>query len=224
MHVLIILTNSRFIGDTQKETGFHFSEFTHPYEFFKSHGYEVTVASPNGGECFIISPHPEDKINATFFNSPEKMKVVKETVKLGDLLGSNFDAIFVAGGHGTMFDLPGDKALEDIINDVMLKGGVLGAVCHGPAAFVGVKDKNGKYIVGGKKINSFTNVEEKSTPFYSDMPFLLESKLIEQGAKFESSEPRQSHLAVDSNIVSGQNPESIELVVGAIHALLQGRP
>lgn len=221
MHILIVLTSQKTIGDTDKPTGFHFSEFSHPYEFFINHGYQVTVASPNGGECPITSPHPEDKINAAFYANPEKMRVVKETSKLEDLTNNYFDAIFVAGGHGPMFDLANNSTLAEIMSSNYSNGGILAAVCHGPAAFLGAQDQDGKYLISGKRINSFTNTEEQATPYYKDMPFLLESKLVEQGALFESSGPREPHLAVDKNIVTGQNPESIELVVGAIHALLQ---
>ncbi len=221
MKILIVLTNTKTIGEANKETGFHFSEFSHAYDFFVNHGYEVTVASPLGGECPITSPHPEDKINALFYGSPDKMKIVKETIKLDDLHNQHFNAVYVAGGHGAMFDLPNNKALETIMKSTFISGGVLGAVCHGPAAFVGAKDNNGSCLVTGKRINSFTNTEEKVTLYYNDMPFLLESKLVELGAQFESSRPREPHLAVDTRIVSGQNPESIELVIGAIHALLQ---
>lgn len=223
MHILIVLTSQRTVGKTDKETGFHFSEFSHPYEFFVSHGCTVTVSSPKGGECLITSPHPEDKINALFYSDPEKMRIVKETAKLADLEGRHFDAVYVAGGHGAMFDLPNNFALAVIMNSTYETGGVLAAVCHGPAAFVGVKDKDGSYLVAGKGINSFTNAEEKVTPHYNDMPFLLESKLVEQGGKFESSGPRMPHLIVDARIVTGQNPESVDLVTGAVYALLQGR-
>ena len=220
MDILIVLTNQSTIGNTGKETGFHFSEFSHAYKFFIEHGYNVTVASPKGGECPITSPHPEDKINALFYNDPEKMKIVRETAKLGDLLDKKFDAVYAAGGHGTMYDFANNETLALIMNKTYTNGGILSAVCHGPAAIIGVKDRAGNFIVSGKRINSFTNAEEKLTQHYDDMPFLLESELIKQGAKFEKSGIREPHLAVDSNIVTGQNPESVELVVGAIHALL----
>jgi len=224
MKILIVLTSQRTIGNTDKPSGFHFSEFSHPYMFFITHGYEVTVASPLGGECPITSAHPEDKINAAFYNDPSKMKIVKETLMLSDVESEKFDAVFVAGGHGPMFDLANNSTLAKIINTTYENGGVISAVCHGPAAFVGVKNAHGDYLVSGKRINSFTNAEENETPFYNDMPFLLETKLKEQGAKFESSGIREGHIAVDSNIVTGQNPESIELVVGAIDALLLTSP
>lgn len=221
MKILIVLTNTKTIGEARKETGFHFSEFTHPYEFFVSHGYDVTVGSPLGGECPITSPHPEDKINALFYNDPDKMKIIKETIKLDELKNTYFDAVYLTGGHGTMSDFPNNPTLASILESTLARGGVVGAVCHGPAGLVGAKDKNGHYLVAGKRINSFTNDEEKKTQYYNYLPFLLESKLAEQGAKFESSGPRESHLAIDGHIITGQNPESIELVTSAIHAILQ---
>jgi|SRR3989344_994190 len=221
MKILIVLTSQINIGNTDKKTGFHFSEFTHAYEFFVNHGYDVEVASPLGGECSITSPHPEDKINALFFQDRNKMRVIKETIKLEALKLKIYDAVYVAGGHGAMFDLPNNKALEIIMNNALASGGVVGAVCHGPAALIDAKDKKGQYLVAGKRINSFTNLEEEKTQYYKDMPFLLESSLVKQGAIFESSDPREPHLAVDSNLVTGQNPESVELVIGAIHTLLQ---
>lgn len=221
MKILMVLTSQKIIANTNKETGFHFSEFTHPYDFFIKSNYEVMVASPLGGECSITSLHPEDKINSSFYNDPEKMKIIKETIKLSNLKDIKFDAVYIAGGNGAMFDFPNNTVLADILLSTYENGGVLAAVCHGPAAFVGVKNEKGDYIVNNKKINSFTDVEEKNTEYLNDMPFLLESKLVEQGAEFESSLPREPHLAVDKNIVTGQNPESVELVIGAIHALLQ---
>lgn len=217
--ILLVLTNQKTIG--KKETGFHFSEFSHAYEFFKNHGYEVKVASLLGGECPITSPHLEDKINAEFYADPQNMKIVKETIKLDQLLHEKFDGVYFAGGHGTMVDFPHNSTIEAIINRTILHGGIVGAVCHGPAAFVGAKGTDGKYLIYGKRINSFTNKEENNTQYRDDLPFLLESTLVEHGGKFESSPPRVGHVAVDAPFVTGQNPESVDLVVAEMHTLLQ---
>lgn len=223
MNILIVITSKGTIGKENKLTGFHFSEFSHPYEFFIKHGYNVTVASPLGGESPITSPHPEDKINAQFYTDPQKMKVIKETKKLSSIKDQHFDAVFIAGGHGPMLDLANNPVLAEILKTTYESGGVLGSVCHGPACFVGAKDSNGEFLIKGKRINSFTEAEEQKTEYINDIPFQLESKLKEQGAKFESSGIREGHLCVDSGIVTGQNPESVELVIGAMYALLQNK-
>lgn len=215
--ILIVITSQRTIGDTDKPTGFHFAELTHAYDIFANEGYNPTVASPLGGESQITSKHPEDPLNAQYLDDPEKRKLWEQTEKLDDVVDRDFRAVYVVGGHGAMFDLPGNEALSVIMNKTYKNGGVLGAVCHGPAAFVGLKDDNGEYIVKGKKINGFTNVEEMTTPYMDDMPFLIEDELTKQGGIFEKSGPRVGHVVEDARIVTGQNPESIELVVNAMH-------
>lgn len=149
------------------------------------------------------------------------MEIVENSIKLSDLNKDSFNAVYIAGGHGTMFDLPNNLDLAGIIKKTYDNKGILASVCHGVAGFIGVKDDNGKYLVADKRINCFSSAEEKLTPFFDLMPFLLEDKLVEQGAKYESSGIREAHLAVDERFVTGQNPESVGMVIGAIHALLQ---
>lgn len=64
-----------------------------------------------------------------------------------------FDALFLPGGHGTMFDLPGNPDLEKVIRAMYESGKVVAAVCHGPAGFVDMRLSDGQYLVKGKKID-----------------------------------------------------------------------
>ncbi len=218
--VLLIITNVSKTTVHSLETGFHFAEFSHAYEFFVAHRYEVTVGSPNGGTCVITSDHPSDKINQAFKNDPARMSVVERTLKLADIKNVTFDAVYMAGGHGAMFDLANNEDLARLIRATYSRGGIIASVCHGPAGLVGVRAENGKFLVDGVRLTSFTNEEEQATDFFDDMPFLLQTTLSNQGARYEYSKPRTPHLAVDSRIVTGQNPESVELVIGAVHTLL----
>ncbi|KAF5276815.1 hypothetical protein FQR65_LT16158 [Abscondita terminalis] len=124
-------------------------------------------------------------------------------------------------GHGTMWDFADNAELEKITADVYENGGVVGAVCHGPAGLVNVKLNNGKYLVDGKKINAFTNEEETAVKLETLFRFLLERKLIERGAKFEKSEPWQPHVTIDQRVITGQNPQSAKGVGEAILAELK---
>ncbi|HET7302730.1 MAG TPA: type 1 glutamine amidotransferase domain-containing protein [Candidatus Saccharimonadales bacterium] len=223
MKILLVITNVSKTPKSGLETGFHFAEFSHAYEFFLAHGYEVTIGSPLGGSCTITSDYPGDKINAEFKENPKRMELLSHTTALNRLIDEAFDAVYVAGGHGAMFDLANNIELEGIINTTAERGGVIASVCHGPASLIGLKDRTGNYFVKGKHLTSFTNDEEKGTPFFNDMPFLLQSKLEEQGALFGKSEKRQPRLVIDGNLITGQNPESIELVVGAIYTKLSAK-
>jgi hypothetical protein len=117
-----------------------------------------------------------------------------------------------------MFDLPKDSALQNVIAQIYQQQGSVAAVCHGPAALVNVKLKDGSYLVANKAINSFTNQEEKlfGQKWINDFDFMLEDKLIERGAHFQSSEIMLSHVAIDGRLITGQNPTSTVDVATAL--------
>ena len=48
---------------------------------------------------------------------------------------------------------------------------------------INVKLSNGKFLVDGKKINSFTNSEEKGIGLDKVVPFALETALVKRGDK-----------------------------------------
>ena len=116
-----------------------------------------------------------------------------------------------------MWDFPDNKELAAITSKIYENGGVVAAVCHGPAGLVNVKLSNGKYLVEGKKINSFTNSEEKGIGLDKVVPFAL----VKHGAKFQCSDNFQSHVVVNDRVITGQNPMSAMAVGAAIRTALQ---
>lgn len=74
---------------------------------------------------------------------------------------------------------------------------------------------------GGKKINSFTNSEEKGIGLDKVVPFALETALVKHGAKFQCSDNFQSHVVVNDRVITGQNPMSAMAVGAAIRTALQ---
>ena len=109
-----------------------------------------------------------------------------------------------------MWDMPENDALIRLIAEVYEKGGVIGAVCHGPAGLVGVRLDNGEPLVKGRTVNCFTDEEEKKAEKDEIVPFLLESELRNLGAKFEKSPPFEKKVVRDGRLVTGQNPASAE--------------
>jgi len=82
------------------------------------------------------------------------------TVKLSSLDAKDFDCVFFAGGHGTMFDFPGNSDVNSFTIAMWESGKVVSAVCHGPAALTEIKLSNGDFLVKGRKVTGFTNDEE----------------------------------------------------------------
>ena len=203
--ILMIVTSANRMT-SGKSTGLWLEEFAVPYLVFKDAGAVVTVASPKGG------PAPIDDRSAP--NAEQKAKwagaseVLRTTKPLAEIDPSGFDAVFLPGGHGTMFDLPGNSVLARILEAFDARGAVIAAVCHGPAAFVGPKRKDGKPLVAGRKMTAFTDSEERAVALDEDVPFLLETRMRELGAIFEGGPDFKSHALRDERFVTGQNPAS----------------
>ncbi len=122
-----------------------------------------------------------------------------------------------------MWDFADNKELQRLTRQIYEKNGVVGAVCHGPSGLVNVKLSNGKYLVEGKRVNSFTDAEEKALKLETVVPFMLETEMRKRGAKFENSEMWQPHVTVDGLLVTGQNPASAKGVALEMVKLLDGK-
>lgn len=191
-----------------KPTGLWLEEFAVPYQALVSAGYQIEVATPKGGAAPIdprSKPTPEQ---ATAWKEAEKR--LSDTKALSAIRAENFAGIFIPGGHGVMFDLADDAAAAKLIQDFDTQGKPIAAVCHGPAALVKVVRKDGTPLVKGKTVAAFTDEEERAVELDKDMPFLLESKLRELGAKIDKKENFASHAVRDGNLITGQNPASSE--------------
>ncbi|MCD7035780.1 type 1 glutamine amidotransferase domain-containing protein [Metabacillus sp. GX 13764] len=214
--VLMVLTNASKIDD-KTETGLWLSEFAEPYNEFKTRGYQVTAASPEGGRIPIDQNSVEDQIPDAF---NEAIEVLQNTEVLAAVNVNDYNGIFLPGGHGTMFDLPDHQPLKNALQHFADHNKVIGAVCHGPAGFVNTKRSNGRWLVDGVSMTGFTNEEEQQTGLVPKMPFLLESRLREQGAKFEGAAAYTDHVITDGNFVTGQNPQSSQSAAEAFAEVL----
>lgn len=209
--ILMVLTNHSELPNG-KRTGVWLSEFGEAFLAFQKEGYDVTVASPQGGEIPIDPTSLEGDV-------PEEMLATKEhlqnTEHINDQNPEDFDGIFLPGGHGTMFDLPDNTKLQELIRSIYEADKPVAAVCHGPAGLVGVKLSNGDPLVKGKKVSAFTDAEEQDTGLQDDMPFLLASKLEELGAHHEAAANWSEKVVRDGLLITGQNPQSTEVVAHA---------
>ncbi|WP_416150161.1 type 1 glutamine amidotransferase domain-containing protein [Salipaludibacillus sp. HK11] len=202
--VLMIVTNHTTITEDHK-TGLWLEEFAVPYLLFKDKGYDVKVTSISGGEVALDPNSIEDKPEWK-----EAEKKLENTLKLSldDVKG--FDAVFLPGGHGTMFDFPNNETLLSVLQQFAEEDKIIGSVCHGPAGLVNVTYKDGTPLVKGKKVSAFTDEEEKEMQMDKMMPFLLETELRKKGADFVKVENWAVHSIRDGILVTGQNPQSSE--------------
>nr|MCU0627414.1 type 1 glutamine amidotransferase domain-containing protein [Gemmatimonadaceae bacterium] len=133
------------------------------------------------------------------------------------------DAVLFVGGHGTMWDFANDEAIATIIREIDAQGGIVAAVCHGPAALVQATRADGTPLVAGRRIATFTDAEERAVGLHETVPFLLESTLAARGAQVTAAAPWQANVVVDGRLITGQNPASARGVGEAMAAVLAAR-
>lgn len=216
LKILMILTSSATMGETDKPTGLWFEELATPYYAFVDAGASVTLASIKGGPAPIdprsVKARGENEDSVDRFLSDGKASGALEvTTPVEDVDISTYDAVFLPGGHGTMWDLPQSAALAALLDKGWAQGKVIAAVCHGPAGLVNVNDETGAPLVRGRRVTGFTDGEERAVGLAEAVPFLLENRLRALGGRYESVADFQPFAISDGRLVTGQNPASSAL-------------
>ncbi|MDX1710824.1 MAG: type 1 glutamine amidotransferase domain-containing protein [Rhodovibrionaceae bacterium] len=212
--ILFVVTSNNRLGDTGKPTGFHWEELTTPYYAFEDKGYSVDFASPQGGEPPYDPGSLKDEERERpqsvrkFLGDDQAKQKLKASKPLDEVSMDDFAAVYLPGGHGTMWDLPYNRELNRLLRQADLSGKPIGAVCHGPAGFVGAEGADGEPLVKGHEVNCFTDEEEQAVGLDDVVPFLLESKLRELGGEFKKADKFKACVVSDGNLVTGQNPAS----------------
>lgn len=218
--VLFVVTSHGIKGNTGEPTGYYLGEVTHPLAELQAAGIAVEFASIQGGEPPVDGLDLDDAINARYWNDAGFREAMRHTQRLGNVDASRYAAIFFAGGHGAMWDFPGNPDVQRVVREIYEAGGVVGAVCHGPAALVDVTLGNGAYLVAGKNLSAFTDAEERAVQLDHVVPFLLASTLERRGAHHQPAPDWTAKVVVDGRLVTGQNPQSAGGVGAAMRDLL----
>lgn len=224
LRILFVLTSHDRKGLTDATdaapSGFYLSEVTHPYKVLTEAGFRIDFVSPKGGKTYVDGLDLKDPINAAFWNDKALRWATENTLTPSQVNPDAYTAIFYAGGHATMWDFPNNTELAAIAAHIYERGGVVSAVCHGPAALVNIKLADGRYLVADKDVSAFTNEEERTVGLYDTVPFLLADALQERGAKHLPAADFQVQVVVSDRLVTGQNPASAKGVAEAMLPLL----
>jgi putative intracellular protease/amidase len=206
--VLFVLTSHSDLGDTGEETGFYLSEASHPWKELTSNGIHVDFISIKGGMPPVDGFKLEDPVNREFWENEEVQAALQNTGTPDAIDPSRYDAIHFVGGHGTMWDFPDNEPIAALASQIYENGGVVSAVCHGPAALVNIRLSDGSYLIDGKNLTGFTNGEETAAGLTDVVPFLLEDALVGRGAEFVAAANWQENVQLSGRLVTGQNPAS----------------
>lgn len=220
--ILIVLTSHDQLGASGRPTGYWLSELTHVYAPLQAAGYAIDIASPKGGLAPMdpASKKLSDATNRVLMTSGDFIKKITNTQPVTTLRASDYAAIYFPGGHGPMWDLAQDAAVAELTKTVYEAGGIVAAVCHGPAALLPVRLSDGTPLLANHTVAGLRNLEERLAGKAKWVPFLLEDRLREQAKSYSKGFPGMVHCVVSGRIITGQNPASAkrlgELLVNAL--------
>jgi putative intracellular protease/amidase len=219
--ILIVASNPSTSEITGWPIGFWWSELTHSYWEFIENGFQVTIASPNGGELQADSwSDPADSsgysaydlISGGFKNSPEHMNLVRNSLALTKVNPSEYSAIFLVGGQGPMYTFYNNPKILEFVVEFYETGKPTAIVCHATCILLKATLSNGKLLVDGKTWTGFANSEED----YADnfvgkriQPFRIEDEAKKiPNTNFMVHKRFKSHAVRDGNLITGQQQYS----------------
>lgn len=218
--IAIVVSNPAVSTTLGWPVGFWASELIHPYDAFRKQGYEVTIASPEGGEVkpdAMSDPRDEsgysawDELSRSYLEDAEFQELLQNTIAVRDLNIDDFDALVVAGGQAPMFTFEDATDLHAFFASFYATGKPTAALCHGTAVLCYAKDNSGAYLVKGKTVTGFTNDEEDQADQQVGqkiMPWRIEDELTKLGAHFVQGEPWEDFAVEDGNLITGQQQMS----------------
>ncbi len=231
MKVLILMTSARelrLLDGTRHTSGYWAEEFVVPYERLVSEGYDVDIATVGGEPPTVdrtsIDPmkirytrpagsEDRDAENAAHFREViDSVPMLEKPLPVEQIDPpqlEEYDGIYLAGGHGAMEDMPRSWELALLLALANERGMTIAAVCHGHAGLISLRNQQGRWPFEGYRMTAFSHEEEMVTDMVGRLPFVLQFELQRLGAKYEKAdEIWGSHVVVDRNLITGQNPYS----------------
>ncbi len=208
--ILAVLTSTARFGPKNKNAGYELTELSRAYYVFRANGYEVDFSSPRGGNPPVnIDQDDLQAIDYAFLNDTAIQQRIQRSLALAEVDPRQYAAVYFVGGKGAMFDFPDNPDVQRIVSHLH-KQGVVGAVCHGPAALLNVRNDNGEPLVRDRRLTGFTNDEELFLIENARdvFPYLLQDKAEQLGARFAAAPRYLNHVVVDGRLITGQNPWS----------------
>ncbi len=222
--VLLVMSSVDEMGISGKQTGTWFTELAAPYYILIEAGYEVVFASPEGGAAPIdllsMKAPFTTEYTERFFNDPVAMFAAQNTRKLREIDYSTFDALFVPGGYGLIWDLASDSYAIKMIRDFYESDRPVAMVCHAPAILRDIKLSNGEYLVNGVDLTGFKNAEDSEIELLHHLLFSLEDELKGRGANYISKANWEANVVEDGALMTGQSPASAPPLAEALKARL----
>ncbi|MEL6193609.1 MAG: nuclear transport factor 2 family protein [Bacteroidota bacterium] len=211
---LLVVSSVDKQGTSELPAGNSFPEVMLAYHGYQQAGYHVDILSPKGGKVPLVYINSTDSLTLAYLYDKEFMYRLSNTLCPDEIKSSEYDIIQYTGGSAPIFDIPENKAIQEIAMNIYEEhNGVIAAVCHGTAGIVNLKTEDGKYLIEGKNVNGVPDRQEnKSLAHYQHYPFIIETVMKERGGIFKHSDIQEPHMEVAGRLITGQNSVSTEMV------------
>lgn len=199
---------------TSHPTGFWAEEVVESVRVLREAGIEVTIATPGG----VVPTVDKMSLDGRFDQAVADLADLRAPATLAEQKATDFDAIYLPGGHGPMADLAFDATLGALLAEFHDSGKVVAALCHGPAGLLSAVRPDGTFVFAGKEMAVFSKEEERQSGL--KIPYLVDDRLTELGARLTVGAPWSSTVVADGRLVTGQNPQSTVATATRVAALL----
>jgi putative intracellular protease/amidase len=219
--IVIVASNPTVSEKTGWPIGFWWAELSHPYWELTEHGYEVDIASPEGGPLqgdAYSDPRDksgysaEDLISLGFINSPAHMKLIEDSKPLAAIRVDDYDGALFVGGQGPMYTFWHDERVHTLVASLYEAGKVTAVVCHATCVLLKTRLADGRLLVEGKTWTGFADAEER----YADefvgqaiQPFWIEDEAKKlENTNFIVNGRFKPYAVRDGNLITGQQQYS----------------
>jgi putative intracellular protease/amidase len=221
--VLIPVTNHATLGDTDQANGTYSPELTHVVDLLNKASIDYDIVSILGGKAPIYGTDIDnDPVNERVLADDNFSNRMNNTIPVSQINIDDYAAIFYPGGFGLLSDLANNQQVADLAASHYEAGGILAAVCHGPASLLPITLSDGEKLLAGKSVTGFTREEEVDFGTVNDIPFLLEEALARTAARYSKVQPWGEFVIEDERVITGQNPSSAHAVGEALVRSLKG--
>lgn len=238
MKILILMTNQATLHLLDGElhpSGFWAEELVVPYKHFKQEGFDIDIATIGGirptpdatsiDPSFLKyvrpagSPDRDAELAAEYIEVINSLPLLKNPLNLDTITKeqvASYDGIYLSGGHGAIGDMPKSDHMAQIFRWALAMNKPIAAVCHGHCGLLTLRDSESNWPFAGYRMTCFSHAEELVTNMAGRLPFVLEAEVKRLGAIYEKADAIwDSHVVVDRNLVTGQNPYSSKAIAEA---------
>jgi len=235
------------IATVVSTVGYHWEELFGAYDEFDRSGAEIDVFTVDGspprpdpmslrhtGPLTLFGLGVPARIDPSTPRGRELHQALIARRAVEELDPEVYDAIYLPGGHGCLFDVNRNEVLHDKLIELYRGGKLLSAVCHATSTFAFTRI-GGRSIAAGKQLTGFPHALDElliaAHAVHKDflpLPFSNEHVLRQEGIDVPPFDPMRAslnprHMCVSLPFVTGVGPKSARPVARAVIAALEER-